>query len=173
MATNTATRTWHTLIPCNWQLLFVAMPRVASRARRRVRPQDVPPVSRALEALLLPDRASVTGVTAADLSVSAAGPRGFKKTSELTQFAEYGLPLLFLVMLLMPAEPDTSDTPQLVDFFYSAFLFMIIVPLFLDSFAFMTLGKVNYRAVITHGLLPIAGCYCLVSPGNRAANSVA
>ena len=87
---------------------------------------------------------------------------GFKQTPELTQFAEYGLPLLFIVMLLMPVEPESGDTPQVVDFFYSAFLFMIIALLVLGSFAFMTLGKVNYPTALTYSLLLIAGVLLLL-----------
>src|SRR3989338_1274275 len=59
---------------------------------------------------------------------------GFSQTQELKQFAQYGLPLLFLVMLALPTETATGETPQVVDFFYSAFLFMIIVLLVLGSF---------------------------------------
>ncbi len=82
---------------------------------------------------------------------------GFTQTPELKQLAQYGLPLLFLAMLLFPTETDTGDTPQVVDFFYSAFLFMIIALLVLGSFAFMTLGRVNYPVALTYSLLLIAG----------------
>ena len=83
-------------------------------------------------------------------------------TPELTQLAQYGLPLLFLVMLFLPAEPETSDTPQVVDFFYSAFLFMIIALLVLGSFAFMTLGKVSYPIALTYSLLLLAAILLLL-----------
>ncbi len=85
----------------------------------------------------------------------------FSQTRELTQFAQYGLPLLFLVMLALPTETNTGETPQVVDFFYSAFLFMIIVLLVLGSFAFMTLGRVNYPFALTYSLLLIAGVMLL------------
>ena len=85
----------------------------------------------------------------------------FSQTRELTQFAQYGLPLLFLIMLALPTETDTGETPQVVDFFYSAFLFMIIVLLVLGSFAFMTLGRVNYPFALTYSLLLIAGVLLL------------
>ncbi len=86
----------------------------------------------------------------------------FSRERELTQFAQYGLPLLFLVMLVLPTETDTGDTPQVVDFFYSAFLFMIIALLVLGSFAFMTLGRVNYPIALTYSLLLIAGVLLLL-----------
>ena len=85
----------------------------------------------------------------------------FSQTQELKQFAQYGLPLLFLVMLALPTETATGETPQVVDFFYSAFLFMIIVLLVLGSFAFMTLGRVNYPIALTYSLLLIAGVLLL------------
>jgi len=87
---------------------------------------------------------------------------GFSQTQELVQFVQYGLPLLFLVMLALPAETESAETPQVVDFFYSAFLFMIIALLVLGSFAFMTLGKVNYPVALTYSLLLIAGILLLL-----------
>src|ERR1700690_227980 len=86
---------------------------------------------------------------------------GFPQPRDLQQFAQYGLPLLFLVMLVLPTEADTGETPQVVDFFYSAFLFMIIALLVLGSFAFMTLGRVNYPIALTYSLLLIAGVLLL------------
>lgn len=85
----------------------------------------------------------------------------FSQTQELTQLAQYGLPLLFLVMLALPTETDNGETPQVMDFFYSAFLFMIIALLVLGSFAFMTLGRVNYPIALTYSLLLIAGVLLL------------
>ena len=87
---------------------------------------------------------------------------GFSQTPELTQLAQYGLPLLFLAMLAFPLETDTGETPQVVDFFYSAFLFMIIALLVLGSFAFMTLGKLTYPVALTYSLLSIAGILLLL-----------
>jgi hypothetical protein len=65
-------------------------------------------------------------------------------------------------MLFMPAEAETGEAPQVVDFFYSAFLFMIIALLVLGSFAFMTLGKVTYPFALTYSLLLIAGILLLL-----------
>jgi signal transduction histidine kinase len=87
---------------------------------------------------------------------------GFSQTQELEQFTQYVLPLLFLVLLAMPAKADTGETPHVVDFFYSAFLFMIIALLVLGSFAFMTLGKVNYPVALTYSLLLIAAILLLL-----------
>lgn len=87
---------------------------------------------------------------------------GFSQPRDLQLFAEYGLPLLFLVMLALPAEAETGETPQVVDFFYSAFLFMIIALLVLGSFAFMTLGKLSYPIALSYSLLVIAGILLLL-----------
>jgi len=87
---------------------------------------------------------------------------GFSQTRDLQQLTQYGLPLLFLIMLVLPTEADARETPQVVDFFYSAFLFMIIALLVLGSFAFMTLGKVNYPVALTYSLLLIAGILLLL-----------
>ncbi len=87
---------------------------------------------------------------------------GFSQTQELRQLTQYGLPLLFLVLLAMPAKADAGEAPQVVDFFYSALLFMIIALLVLGSFAFMTLGRVNYPVALTYSLLLIAGILLLL-----------
>lgn len=87
---------------------------------------------------------------------------GFAQTRDLRQFTQYGLPLLFLVMLALPAKAETGETLQVVDFFYSALLFMIIALLVLGSFAFMTLGKVDYPVALTYSLLLIAGILLLL-----------
>ncbi len=87
---------------------------------------------------------------------------GFTQPQDLQQFTQYGLPLLFLVMLVLPATAETGETPQVVDFFYSAFLFMIIALLVLGSFAFMTLGKVSYPVALTYSLLLIAAILLLL-----------
>ena len=87
---------------------------------------------------------------------------GFSQTHELKQFTQYGLPLLFLVMLALPAETDNGEAPQVVDFFYSTFLFMIIALLVLGSFAIMTLGKVNYPVALSYSLLVIAALLLLL-----------
>jgi len=87
---------------------------------------------------------------------------GFSQTQEQMWLAQYGLPLLFLVMLALPTETDNGEAPQVVDFFYSALLFMIIALLVLGSFAFMTLGRVIYPVALTYSLLVIAGLLLLL-----------
>src|SRR5882672_2513531 len=38
---------------------------------------------------------------------------------EVQSLAQYGLPVLFILMILIPAEVDSAETPQIVDFFYA------------------------------------------------------
>ncbi|MFM9966973.1 MAG: sensor histidine kinase [Burkholderiales bacterium] len=76
--------------------------------------------------------------------------------AELGTFAEFGLPLLFLAMLLIPAEADSAETLQVVDFFYATLLFLLLVVLVLGSFAFMSLGKFAYGEALSVSLLVIA-----------------
>ena len=87
---------------------------------------------------------------------------GLSQAPELKQMTQYGLPLLFVAMLVFPTEPESPDTPQVIDFFYSAFLFMIIALLILGSFAFMTLGKITYPIALTYSLLLIAALLLLL-----------
>jgi hypothetical protein len=84
------------------------------------------------------------------------------RTQEVRLLAQYALPGFFLVMLALPIETDQGETPQAVDFLYSAFLFMIIALLLLGSFAFMTLGELSYPTALTYCLLLIAGVLLLL-----------
>src|SRR5581483_9686390 len=62
--------------------------------------------------------------------------------------AQYGLPALFLLMIVIPAEADSAETPQIADFFYAALIFLLLVVLVLGSFALMTIADVNYVAAL-------------------------
>ena len=73
--------------------------------------------------------------------------------SEVTLLAEYGLPFLFAVMLVIPVEPDSAETPQIVDFFYATMLYLLLVVLVLGAFAFMQIGSVDYVYALMYSLL--------------------
>ena len=77
--------------------------------------------------------------------------------------AQYGLPFFFIILLLIPAEPDSAETPQIVDFFYAALLFLLVVVLALGSFAFMRAGQLPYLAALTYSVLLIAGVLLALS----------
>src|SRR5450759_5146727 len=49
---------------------------------------------------------------------------GFSQTQELMQLAQYGLPLLFLVMLALPPATDNGGAPGVLDFVSTAFLYL-------------------------------------------------
>jgi len=92
-------------------------------------------------------------------------PNGFPNAPlqrEIMLFAQYGLPGLFVIMALMPVESDTAE-PQIVDFFYSSMIFLLMVALVLGSFAFMTTGRMNYALSLTYSLLVIAGVLVFLS----------
>jgi signal transduction histidine kinase len=82
---------------------------------------------------------------------------------EVQMLAQYGFPVLFLVMLAIPAEADLGETPQIVDFFYAALIFLLLVALVLGSFAFMTVGGLEYVTALSYSMLIIAGVLLLLS----------
>lgn len=76
---------------------------------------------------------------------------------EMRVVAVYVLPMLFLLMAILPAEPDPPEAPQVIDFFYSIFLMLVLGVVILGSFTFMTLGKTNYLEALTYTIFMIAG----------------
>jgi hypothetical protein len=76
---------------------------------------------------------------------------------------QYGLPLLFLVLIAIPAETDSAETPQIVDFFYAALIFLLLVVLVLGSFAFMTVSGLQYAMALSYSMLIIAAVLLLLS----------
>jgi len=83
--------------------------------------------------------------------------------NEVELLAQYGLPVLFLVMMAIPAETDSAETPQVVDFFYAAMIVLLLIALALGSFAFMTVGKIDYIMALSYSMLIIAGVLLLLS----------
>ena len=81
---------------------------------------------------------------------------------EMRTLAEYALPVLFLIMALLPVEPDPPETPQIIDFFYSIFLMLVLGMVILGSFTFMTLGKTNYMEALTYTVFLIAGTVFII-----------
>jgi signal transduction histidine kinase len=83
-------------------------------------------------------------------------PRG-GMAPEIRNAAEYGLPLLLLAVALMPTEADSADAAQVIDFFYSIFLMLVLGVIILGSFTFMTLGRIPYLEALTKTVFLIAG----------------
>ncbi len=82
---------------------------------------------------------------------------------EIRRVAEYGLPLLFVVIALFPAEREAVESAQVIDFFYSVFLMLVLVVVILGSFTFMTLGRISYLEALTSTVLTIGGGVLLVA----------
>ena len=76
---------------------------------------------------------------------------------EIRAGAEYVLPLLFLVLAAIPAEPESTEAPQVIDFFYSIFLMLVLGVVILGSFTFMTLEKTSYLEALMITMFLIAG----------------
>jgi len=76
---------------------------------------------------------------------------------EVLRATEYGLPLLFVVLALIPAEAESPHAPQVIDFFYSVFLMMLLGMVVLGSFTFMTLDRTSYLQALTDTVFLIAG----------------
>jgi len=82
---------------------------------------------------------------------------------EIRAYAEYVLPLAFVLIALFPAEPDPAEAPHLIDFFYSLFLMLLLVVVILGSFTFMTLGRTPYLEALTYTVFLTAGAVLLVA----------
>jgi signal transduction histidine kinase len=70
-------------------------------------------------------------------------------TPEVRRAAEYVLPFAFVVIGLLPAEAEPPEASQVIDFFYSVFLMLLLVVVILGSFTFMTLTRSNYLDALT------------------------
>jgi signal transduction histidine kinase len=76
--------------------------------------------------------------------------------------AEYVLPLAFVLIALFPAEPQSADGAQVIDFFYSVFLMLVLMVVILGSFTFMTLSAKPYLEALTYTVFMTAGAVLLV-----------
>ena len=83
-------------------------------------------------------------------------------TPEIRSGAEYVLPLAFVLIALFPAEPQSGDGAQIIDFFYSVFLMLVLVVVILGSFTFMTLSAKPYLEALTYTVFLTAGAVLLV-----------
>ena len=82
---------------------------------------------------------------------------------EIRRIAEFGLPFLFVVIALFPAERETTESAQVIDFFYSVFLMLVLVSVILGSFTFMTLGRTTYLEALTTTVLLVGGAVLLIA----------
>jgi len=82
--------------------------------------------------------------------------------AEIRDIAEYALPLAFLLIALFPAEPEGGESAQIIDFFYSVFLMLLLMVVILGSFTFMTVGRTSYLQALTYTVFLTAGAVLLV-----------
>jgi signal transduction histidine kinase len=76
---------------------------------------------------------------------------------QVRAYAAWGLPALFVLMALVPVEPEPPETAQVIDYFYSVFLMLMLGVVILGSFTFMTLGRTGYLEALTYIVFVIAG----------------
>jgi signal transduction histidine kinase len=81
---------------------------------------------------------------------------------EVRAVAEFALPLLFILIALVPAEPDPTEQAQMIDFFYSVFLMLLLGVVILGSFALMTVRRTGYLEALTYTVFMTAGAVLLV-----------
>ena len=83
-------------------------------------------------------------------------------TAETRRAAEYILPFVFVLIALFPAEPEAAKAAQIIDFFYSVFLMLVLVVVILGSFTFMSLTGSNYLESLTYTVFLTAAAVLLV-----------
>ncbi len=71
-------------------------------------------------------------------------PSPFVLDGEYLFLAKYVLPVLLPVMALLPVEQEAEDQAEVVDFVYSAFIFLLLAVLVLGSISAMLLIKRGY-----------------------------
>lgn len=82
---------------------------------------------------------------------------------EIRHAAEYGLPLLFVLIALFPAERETPEAAQVIDFFYSLFLMLVLVVVVLGSFTIMSIGRTGYIQALANTVLLVGGAVLLIA----------
>src|SRR5438105_7526699 len=81
---------------------------------------------------------------------------------EVRTAAEFALPLVFVLIALIPAEPDSTESAQIIDFFYSVFLMLLLGVVILGSFAVMNVRRTGYLEALTYTVFLTAGAVLLV-----------
>jgi signal transduction histidine kinase len=82
--------------------------------------------------------------------------------SAIHGYAAWGLPVLFVVMALIPTEADPAESAQVIDYFYSVFLMLMLGVVILGCFAFMMLGRTGYLEALIYIVFIIAGLLLVV-----------
>jgi len=82
--------------------------------------------------------------------------------ADIRHYAEILLPLCFVPVMLLPAEPESTDAAQMIDFFYSVFLMLLLGVVILGSFTVMTLQRTGYLEALTRTVFITAGAVLLI-----------
>jgi signal transduction histidine kinase len=82
---------------------------------------------------------------------------------DIRAYAEYVLPLAFLLIAFFPAEPESVEAPHIIDFFYSVFLMLLLVVVILGSFTFMSVARTPYLEALTYTIFVTAGAVLLIA----------
>jgi len=82
---------------------------------------------------------------------------------EIRSAAEYALPLAFALIALFPAEAETVEAAQVIDFFYSVFLMLVLVVVVLGSFTFMMLTRSGYLQSLIATIFLTSGGMLLIA----------
>jgi signal transduction histidine kinase len=82
---------------------------------------------------------------------------------EIRRGAEYGLPALFLLIALFPSEREQVESAQIIDFFYSILIMLVLVVVILGSFTIMGLGRMGYLNALASTIMLTAGAVLLIA----------
>ncbi len=83
--------------------------------------------------------------------------------AEIRAAAEYTLPLAFVLIALFPAEAERVESAQMIDFFYSVFLMLLLMVVILGSFTWMTLTGGGYLHALTATVLMTGAAILLIA----------
>lgn len=70
--------------------------------------------------------------------------------------AKYVLPALFVVMAVLPVEAEVEDGPEIIDFVYSALVFLILAVLVLGSISAMLLINRSYMEALVYTIVVLS-----------------
>lgn len=82
---------------------------------------------------------------------------------EIRRAAEQLLPLLFVLIALCPAERESAESAQVIDFLYALFLMLVLVVVVLGSFTIMTVARMGYIEALASTVLIVGGAVLLIA----------
>lgn len=89
-----------------------------------------------------------------NLLVMAIVPQGIlHQPLSFPLFVMFCLGMPMTAMVLLPIEPEQLEGPELVDLFYAALLFMLLIVVVLGAMSFMSLGGFDYVSALVLSLV--------------------